>query len=76
MISKIEIKLVDDEGNYSIAHIDYKGYMNMLFNHKIDMVHDALEGMVVDYRVNGKMEIKTKKDPIADHEKFEAPHKH
>ena len=63
MISKIEIKLVDDEGNYSIAHIDYKGYMNMLFNHKIDMVHDALEGMVVDYRVNGKMEIKTKNHP-------------
>lgn len=76
MLSKIELKLIDDEGNYSIAHIDYKGYINMLANHDINMVHDALEGMVVDYRVNGKMEIKTKKDPIAEHEKFEAPHKH
>jgi hypothetical protein len=76
MISKIEIKLVDEEGNYSIAYIDYKGYINMLANHDINMVHDALEGMVVDYRVNGKMEIKTKKDPIAEHEKFGAPHKH
>jgi hypothetical protein len=64
MISKIEIKLVDEEGNYSIAYIDYKGYMNMLFNHKIDMVHDALEGMVVDYRVNGRMEIKKKESAI------------
>jgi hypothetical protein len=76
MLSKIEIKLIDDEGNYSIAYIDYKGYMNMLFNHKIDMVHDALEGMVVDYRVNGKMEIKVKKDPIIEHEKFGPAHKH
>ena len=66
MLSKIEIKLVDDEGNYSIAHIDYKGYMNMLFNHKIDMVHDALEGMVVDYRVNGRMEIKVEKGPAVE----------
>lgn len=75
MLSKIEIKLVDDEGNYSIAHIDYKGYISMLANHDINMVHDALEGMVVDYRVNGKMEIK-KKDPIAEHEAKGAPHKH
>lgn len=76
MISKIEIKLVDSEGNYSIANIDYKGYMNMLMNHKIDMVHDALEGMVINYKVNGKMEIKIKKDPIAEHEANGAPHKH
>ena len=76
MLTRIELKLIDDEGNYSIAHIDYKGYINMLANHDINMVHDALEGMVVDYRVNGRMEIKAKKDPIAEHEKFEAPHKH
>ena len=75
MLSKIEIKLVDDKGNYSIAYIDYKGYMNMLANYDINMVHDALEGMVVDYRVNGKMEIK-KKDPIVEHEAKGAPHKH
>ena len=37
MISKIEIKLVDDEGNYSIAHIDYKGYMKIItFNKFIE----------------------------------------
>ena len=76
MISKIEIKLVDDKGNYSIAHIDYKGYMNMLANHDINMVHDALEGMIVDYKVNNRMEIKVKKDPIAEHEEKGAPHKH
>jgi hypothetical protein len=40
------------------------------------MVHDALEGMVVDYRVNGKMEVKVKKDPIIEHEKFGPAHKH
>jgi len=76
LLSKIEIKLVDDKGNYSIAYVDYKGYMNMLANHDINMVHDALEGMVVDYRVNGRMEIKVKKDPIAEHEAMGAPHKH
>lgn len=76
MLSKIELKLIDDEGNYSIAHIEYKGFVDMLMNHKIDMVHDALEAMVDSYSVNGKMEIKAKKDPIVKHEKFGAPHKH
>jgi len=76
MLSKIEIKLIDDQGNYSIAHIDYVGFVNTLMNHDIDMVHDALEAMVNDYSVNGKMEIKAKKDPIAEHERFGAPHKH
>jgi hypothetical protein len=74
MLTKIEIKLIDDQGNYSIAHIDYVGFVNTLMNHDIDMVHDALEAMVNNYSVHGKMEIK--KDPIAEHEKFGAPHKH
>jgi len=74
MLSRIEIKLIDDQGNYSIAHIDYVGFVNTLMNHDIDMVHDALESMVNDYSVHGKMEIK--KDPIAEHEKFGAPHKY
>ena len=74
MLSKIEIKLIDDQGNYSIAHIDYVGFVNTLMNHDIDMVQDALEAMVNDYSANGKMEIK--KDPIVEHEKFGAPHKH
>ena len=75
MLSKIEIKLIDDEGNYSIARIDYVGFVNTLMNHDIDMVHDALEAMVNDYSVNGKMEIK-KKDPVVEHEAKGAPHKH
>jgi len=75
MLSKIEIKLVDDEGNYSIAHIDYVGFVNTLMNHNINMIDDALQGMVNAYSVNGKMEIK-KKDPVVEHEKMGAPHKH
>lgn len=76
MLSKIEIKLVDEEGNYSIAHINYKGFVDTLINHKIDIVHDALEAMVNNYNAKGKMEIKVKKDPIAEHEANGAPHKH
>ena len=68
MIKEIELKLIDDEGNYSIAHIDYKGYINMLANHDINMVQDALEGMVVDYRVNDRMEIDIKKYPCVNHD--------
>jgi hypothetical protein len=74
MLSKIELKLIDDEGNYSVAHIDYVGFVNTLMNHDIDMVNDALEAMVNDYSVNGKMEIS--KDPIAEHERFGPAHKH
>jgi len=74
MLSKIEIKLIDNQGNYSIARIDYVGFVNTLMNHDIDMVNDALEAMVNDYSVNGKMEIS--KDPIAEHEAMGAPHKH
>jgi hypothetical protein len=66
MLSRIEIKLVDDEGNYSIAHVNYKGFVDTLMNHKIDIVHDALEVMVNNYNVNGRMEIKVKKEPIAE----------
>jgi len=66
MLSRIEIKLVDDEGNYSIAHVNYKGFVDTLMNHKIDIVHDALEAMVNNYNVNGRMEIKVKKEPITE----------
>ena len=76
MLSKIEIKLVDEEGNYSIAHINYKGFVDMLMNHDIDMVGDALEAMVNNYTTHGRMEIKVKKDPIVEHEAKGAPHKH
>jgi hypothetical protein len=74
MLSKIEIKLVDEEGNYSIAHINYKGFVDMLMNHNIDIVGDALDAMVNNYSTKGRMEIS--KDPIVEHEKFRAPHKH
>jgi chaperonin GroEL (HSP60 family) len=57
MLSKIEIKLVDDEGNYSIAHINYKGFVDTLMNHNVDIVHDALEAMVNNYSTKGRMEI-------------------
>lgn len=74
MLAKIEIKLIDDKGNYSIAHIDYGGYVDMFVEHDINMVHDALQAMVEDYIKAGKLDIK--KDPIAEHEKWGAPHKH
>jgi hypothetical protein len=75
MLNEIEIKLIDDKGNYSIAHINYKGYVDMLVDHNIDMVYDALQAMVEDYTQDGKLEI-LKRDPIAEHEKWGAPHKH
>ena len=74
MLNEIQIKLIDEKGNYSIAHIDYKGYVDMLVEHNIDMMHDALQAMVEDYSQKGHTEIK--KDPIAEHERFGAPHKH
>ena len=76
MLSKIEIKLVDDQGNYSIAHVNYKGFIDTLKEHNIDIVHDALEAMVNNYNVNSRMEIKVKKDPVVEHEAKGAPHKH
>jgi hypothetical protein len=57
MLTKIEIKLVDDKGNYSIAHIDYKGYVDMLVEHNIDMMHESLQAMVEDYSQKGHTEI-------------------
>jgi len=66
MLSKIEIKLVDDEGNYSIAHVNYKGFVDTLKEHNIDIVHDALEAMVNNYSAKGKMEIKVEKGPAVE----------
>lgn len=67
MLTKIEIKLVDGKGNYSIAHINYKGYVDMLVDHNIDMVYDSLQAMVNGYTTLGKLEI-SKKAPIAEYE--------
>jgi hypothetical protein len=74
MLSRIELKLVDDQGNYSIAHIEYDGYVEMLVNYDIDMMHDALQAMVNDYVRLGKLDLK--RDAVAEHEKFRAPHKY
>ena len=76
MLSKIEIRLIDDEGNMSKAFVDYRGYTKMLVEHKIDMINDALVTMVADYNYKKELEIRAKKDPIAEHEKFMMPHKH
>jgi hypothetical protein len=76
MLSKIEIRLIDDEGNMSKAFVDYRGYAKMLVEHKIDMINDALVTMVADYNYKKELEIRAKKDPIAEHERFGMPHKH
>ena len=68
MINEIELKLIDDKGNYSIAHIDYKGFINMFMEYQIDMVHDSLQAMVDDYNEKGKMEIDIKKYPCVNHD--------
>jgi hypothetical protein len=50
----------------------------MLVEHKIDMINDALVNMVADYNYKKELEIKgdTWFNPIVEHEKFRAPHKH
>jgi hypothetical protein len=68
MINEIELKLIDDKGNYSIAHIDYKGYMDMQTNHNVNMVVDVLNHMVLEYESKGEMEINTKKYPCVNHD--------
>ena len=75
MLSTIEIKLRDEEGNYSVAYVEYKGYVDMLVDHNIDMVHDVIQSMVEDYSENGPM-VKELKDPLAGHERWRTPHKH
>jgi len=71
MLDTIEIRLVDNAGRASKAFIDYKGYERMLKEHNINMLVDTFEALVVEYE-----NLKPSKDPIAEHEKFRAPHKH
>jgi hypothetical protein len=66
MLSKIEIRLIDDEGNMSKSFIDYKGYTKMLVEHRIDMVNDALVEMVAHYNHKKELEIKVKKEPAME----------
>lgn len=55
-LSKIELKLIDEKGNYSIAHIEYKGYVDMMENHDVSLLDDVLKVMVKDYNTKGKTE--------------------
>jgi hypothetical protein len=71
MLHEIEIRLTDVDGNTSKAFVDYKGYVRMLKEHNINMVNDTVEALIVDYEKSRR-----KKDPIVEHEKFRAPHKH
>jgi hypothetical protein len=54
-LKHIEIKLVDDEGNYSKATVEYPGYIDTQTKHGIDMVKDVLDHMVREHK-NGKMD--------------------
>lgn len=56
----IEIKLVDDEGNYSKATVEYPGYIDTQTKHGIDLVKDVLDHMVREHK-NGKMDSMNKK---------------
>lgn len=56
----IEIRLVDDEGNYSKATVEYPGYIDTQTKHGIDMVKDVLDHMVREHK-NGKMDSMNKK---------------
>ena len=56
MLNKIEVKLINEDGSYSIAYVDYNGYVNMLEKHKISMLDDVLEAMVKSYKIDGKMD--------------------
>ena len=55
-LSKIELKLIDDDGNYSKATIEYPGYINMQAEHNVNMVVDVLNHMVWEYETKGKTE--------------------
>ena len=59
-LKHIEIKLVDDEGKYSKATLDYPGYIDTQTKHGIDMVKDVLDHMVREHK-NGKMDSMDKK---------------
>ena len=71
MLHEIEITLIDENGDTLNAFVDYKGYVRMLKEHNINMVNDTLKALIVDYEQSRR-----KKDPIVEHEKFRAPHKH
>jgi hypothetical protein len=58
-LKQIEIKLMDVDGNYSKAIVEYPGYVNMQTEHGINMVVDVLNHMIWEYEDKGKLEIKT-----------------
>lgn len=60
-LKHIEIKLVDDEGNYSRATVEYPGYIDTQTKHGIDLVKDVLDHMVWEHKNKGKMDSIAKK---------------
>jgi hypothetical protein len=56
-LKQIEIKLVDESGNYSKAIVEYPGYVSMQTEHGINMVVDVLDHMVWEHSNKGKLEV-------------------
>jgi hypothetical protein len=53
----IEIRLVDEEGNYSKSTVEYPGYIDTKTKHGIDLVKDVLAHMIEEHKQkNGKMD--------------------
>jgi hypothetical protein len=59
----IEIRLVDEQGNYSKSTIEYPGYVDTKTKHGIDLVIDVLAHMVWEHnQKNGKMDSMTEQN--------------
>jgi hypothetical protein len=53
----IEIRLVDEQGNYSKSTVEYPGYIDTKTKHGIDLVKDVLAHMIEEHQVkHGKMD--------------------
>lgn len=53
----IEIRLVDEEGNYSKSTVEYPGYVDTKSKHGIDLVKDVLAHMIEEHQTkHGKMD--------------------
>ena len=53
----IEIRLVDEQGNYSKSTVEYPGYVDTKTKHGIDLVKDVLAHMIEEHnQKHGKMD--------------------
>lgn len=48
-LSKIEVKLIDNAGNFSKATIEYDGYVTGKAEHDFNLVEDVIKQMVIEY---------------------------